>query len=797
MDNKELVLKLAYCEREDEVIELLTEIGLWENSDYWRPFGDVENNWSTIGNQQSEAESALVEKIVNSIDAMLMKECLVRGISPESSQAPKSIAEAMEEYFGIKGGKLQDISQSDRTKLARSIILTASGNKPGENSGSPCITIVDSGEGQTPNKMPDTILSINRANKLKVPFVQGKFNMGGTGVLRFCGDNCLQLIISKRCPKIPDSDGDETFSKWGFTIIRRERPKHGVDRRSSMFTYLVNDDNKIRSFVDDKGIDVIPTSKGGYATMEHGMYCRMYEYRMSPGVSTNINMRFYNRMSTLLPSLAYPVYLDECRSYDARTMFRTLSGLNVRLSDHSANSEASNIEDTLSASFTIDGQKIGVSVYVFKKTTKKGTDLDMLQFRADEGILLTQNGQTHGNFDRRFYRRNAVNLSYLADHLITIVDCTNIDEATREDLFMNSRDRMSGGSFGKKLESYLEEYFKENDTLKQIQQRRREEALARKLDDNKPLEDVLSSIFKSSKVLSKLFALGERLQNPTNLGSTTIDKEFNGRYNPTYFEVVKKQSMEKLKREVQLGRKFRITFKTDANNDFFSREDYPGDYSLCCEGTPCYNHGMNLHNGTATLSVSLPDSSEIGDTYQYECVTVDTNVDREFNNDFEIKIVPAVANGNSPNPPQPPKPPGPNPDDKTTAPTGISLPEVKEVYQNEWEDYQFSKESALKVVRAAAETETFDFYVNMDNIHLLTEMKPLAKDENKIKLFKARYKYSMVLVGLSVLGYYSNKKEDESQEEMVSLLSEMVSPIILPMIDVLGSDMNEILQTSE
>ena len=793
MDNKALALKLSRCESGEEVISVLTETGVWECEEYWRPFGDVENNWSTIGNQQSEAEAALVEKIVNSIDAMLMKECLIRGINPESSHAPRSIAKAMEEYFGIRGGKLQDITQSERTQLARSIVLTATGDKPGENSGYPCITIVDCGEGQTPNKMPETILSINRTNKLKVPFVQGKFNMGGTGVLRFCGENCFQLIISKRCPQIPNELSDDSFNSWGFTIIRRERPIQGLDRRTSMFTYLVGDNREIRSFSSNDGINVIPTSKGEYDTMQFGMYCRMFEYRMAPGISSNINMRFYNRMSTLLPNLAYPVYLDECRAYVQRTMYRTLSGLNVRLSDQTVNSEASNVEEKLSAAFDIDGQKISVSVYVFRKTTKKGTDLDMSQFRADEGILLTQNGQTHGSFDRRFYRRDAVGLSYLADHLITIVDCSLIDEATREDLFMNSRDRMSVGGFGKKLERVLEEFLKDNEILKQIQQKRREEALARKLDEDKPLEEVLSSIFKSSAVLTKLFSVGEKLTNPTNIGATSTAETYEGRYNPTYFEIVKKASVAIFEREAQVGRKFRISFKTDAKNDFFSREDYPGKYILLCNGILCSNHGMNLHNGTATLSVFLPDHATVGEEKLYECVIVDTNVDREFQNSFLIVTIPYADGKTKPFPPHSQKPPGPNSNEKTTAPTGISLPEVIDVYRDKWEEHQFTKESALSVVRAAADSEAFDFFINMDNIHLQTEMKPIAKDETKIKLLKARYKYSMVLIGLSILGYYVNKETEDSREDMVRLISEMLSPIILPMIDVMGSEMSEIL----
>lgn len=346
MDNKSLAIALADCETEADIIRLLKDEHLWEDSSRWRNFGDNENNWSTIGNQQSEADAALVEKIVNSVDALLMKECMVRGIAPASPEAPRSIADALEKFFGITGGKIQNLTEAERTKLAqKNIILAATGEKEHPN-----FVIVDRGEGQSPQKMPNTILSINKSNKLKVPFVQGKFNMGGTGALSFCGKDNLQLIISKRCPDI--NEADETHDLWGFTIVRRERPYVGTGLRSSKFTYLVDTDQNIMSFASE-ALPIIPSSSQKYEDMEYGMYCKMYDYNLPGRMKSNINMALYYRLSMLLPNLAYPVYIDECRSgYRGHTMHRTLSGLNIRLSDQLVKAE-SNIEEKVPVSFTI------------------------------------------------------------------------------------------------------------------------------------------------------------------------------------------------------------------------------------------------------------------------------------------------------------------------------------------------------------------------------------------------------------------------------------------------------------
>lgn len=194
---KNLCLKLAKADTENEVVNILREAGYWDNSDAWRHYGDNENNFAVIGNQQSAPDAALVEKIINSVDATLMRECLRKNINPESPQAPGSLKNAQEDFFDIKNGILANVSPGKRRELAKNIIVTATGEKS-----NPSYSIIDKGEGQTPNKMPSTFLSLTKSNKLRIPFVQGKFNMGGTGALQFCGKQNLQLIISRRDPCI-------------------------------------------------------------------------------------------------------------------------------------------------------------------------------------------------------------------------------------------------------------------------------------------------------------------------------------------------------------------------------------------------------------------------------------------------------------------------------------------------------------------------------------------------------------------------------------------------------------------
>ena len=100
VESRELCLNLIQAESEAEVIALLTDAGFWNDPTCWRYYGDRETNFNTIGNQQSRPDAALVEKLVNSVDARLMNECLVRGMLPEDGQnVPLAARVVIAAYF--------------------------------------------------------------------------------------------------------------------------------------------------------------------------------------------------------------------------------------------------------------------------------------------------------------------------------------------------------------------------------------------------------------------------------------------------------------------------------------------------------------------------------------------------------------------------------------------------------------------------------------------------------------------------------------------------------------------------
>src|SRR5206468_1801097 len=130
------------------------------NERAWRLLGDMENNFSTVGNQQTEPTAALVEKVINGIDAMLIAASYERGIDPESDKAPGSMNAAVDEFFRVREGRLETLDSKSQTAIADNIHVVAVGQKM-----SPCYLIIDRGEGQTPSAFPDTFLFLNRSNQ--------------------------------------------------------------------------------------------------------------------------------------------------------------------------------------------------------------------------------------------------------------------------------------------------------------------------------------------------------------------------------------------------------------------------------------------------------------------------------------------------------------------------------------------------------------------------------------------------------------------------------------------------------
>ena len=309
-----LLTKLLESESEEDVITVLNSEGLLEATERWRYLGKMPNNQSIVQAQQSSANAALVEKFTNGLDAILLRKCKAEGIDPRRSNAPTSMANAIERFYG-------DLAGADhatiRALAEESMVLYATGSKQ-----RPCISLYDSGEGQHAADFPTTFCSLiygseeEGSYKGAIPFVQGRFNMGGTGVLPFCSDKYkLQLIVSR----VPEDVAHTTSQEWAFTVFCFFSSK-----QSPSWKYLVGPDGGVLTGGSNR-LALLP--KLGAKTGEicaprerlvkSGTLIKMYDYKAP---RSNICGEQFKSCQEYLLRPALPLRIIECRESSTRPM---------------------------------------------------------------------------------------------------------------------------------------------------------------------------------------------------------------------------------------------------------------------------------------------------------------------------------------------------------------------------------------------------------------------------------------------------------------------------------------------
>lgn len=819
MTNEQLCHALIEANTGDEVVAILIKARYWDDESAWRFVGDNENNFSTIGNQQAEGVAALAEKIVNSIDARLTLRCLQEGIDPISEKAPSNTREAVAQFMdcGIdpasaRAGRVAEWSDEKIREEGKNITVAATGSKT-----SPSISIADTAHGAAPDDFPETFMSLNKDNKLRIPFVQGKFNMGGTGALQFCGKpHNFQLVVSRRSPELPTRSSTSRPDEWGFTIIRRES---SPGTRSSIFTYLApvnasDRDGQVLSFPSNK-LEILPEAnskvRGAYEIPAlHGTLIKLYEYTWDGGKS-NIVMSgggLRQRLEQSLPQLALPVRVFECRSgYSghAGSFSTNLMGLAVRLERNKA--EKLEVGSPATHLMDIEGQEIRVSVFVFKR------DVDVSEYRTPKnGITFIVNGQTHATVSADFFGRSTVGLGYLSGSMMVLLDCTGLDQRTREDLFLNSRDRFRDNHLSKEILKELESLLHDDPFLRELNNRRKREDVETKLAEDKPLADVLRTLLKSNPMLERLFLKGMAVSAPFGPegGSSGTGSAFEGKIYPTFFRFKNKTQGETIERDNQLGAFPRVILETDAVDEYFTREFDQGELSV-------YRVDDDRHqridrrrltgprNGSVTLSLNLPEDVTIGDILKLEIEVTDPSRVDPFVNTMILHIKPAGTSGGGGN--------GTN--RRTNRGKGdrggegsLALPDITRVREEKWAAFTFhtfTAEDSLWIVPNTSEDgqETYDFYVNVDNKFLKTIQKDSPRGEPA--LMEARFVYSNVLLGLALLNDHGSTEATDNENERdngveviryVARTTRLLAPVLLPMIDELSDLTPEQLEGS-
>lgn len=736
---KELLLRLIFASSESEVNDINAADPILREQHNWKPYGGYHGNFNTIHNQAADSIASLVEKPINAIDHLLLKECKLRGIDPEDEKSPRTMSEAVETFYGIKKGDFSDISNRNRRELAANILIIAEGSRERPN-----IIVADYGEGQHPGDFEDTFVSLHRGNKDKIRFVQGKYNMGGTGVIAFCGNCCFQLLLSRKMPTLLNPDQDD---KWGFTLVKLHKVTSSEPFKNSWYEYCVDENGQILSFPGEV-LNILP-SNGGF---EYGTYIKMFNYYLpEPSIITLDLWRALNRW---LYSPALPVMLYEARDYKGHGRTKLMLGNKIRTMVDDRDS----VEGSLSivAELGEFGRR-NIEVTLFKEGTIKS------EFTTqNDAVFFTINGQTHATLGRSFLKTKA-RLYYLADYLLVHIDCTDVDTNVREQTFMPSRERMRHSPISKDVEEILADELKRHEGLQKWNQLRREQQILKNPKEAKFLEDVVSNLIRENRSLLNYLGLGGRVRDVKEPGPIVIDK-YEGKSFPTYLKILSYSAKEKLyRKQIPMNSFARLKLETDVVNNYFDRLSEKGELIM----NPDIASSFHLWNGIITLKLVPPMDAQTGAVDQ--CVIEVTrpygdplyvNFEIEYTSPIETRIVP------------------PGEEDKNKG-KGYNLPEPILVYKEEvddrvtWKQRGWTGEDIAEVAESGGTNgngQSLDIYINMDANILHDYLRRQRASQKQQEVIVRSWETAIFLNSLVV---YNDLRKSEKEEMLPEIIKSM------------------------
>lgn len=777
---KEIFWKLYNSNTEAEVDLILSTEKIFSDAKNWKPYGNNQGNFGTFESQQYHPVPALIEKITNSIDAILIKECKLKGIDPKSTKAPKSMIEAVELFYNVKDGEIGELSEKQRRQLAENIQILAVGDMS-----QPSIVVYDNGEGQSPDNFENSFLSLHRNNKTSIHFVQGKYNMGSTGAVVFCGDNKYQLIGSKRCKEI-----ENVKSEFGFTLVRRHPLSKEEEFEFGKATWyeFFCPNGKISSF------DINEIDLGLYnRRFTTGSVVKLYSYQLPRGSRSDVTLDLWRDLNQYMFHLPLPISIFEKRDFAGKTPSKIVLGNRTRITIDSRDK----IETTIS--FNIPKAaglgEIPIEVIVFKAS------VDHVEFIKNKSIIFTQNGQVHG-FEGQSFISQELGFSLLKKHLLIHADCTNIPTSIRQDLFMSNRTHLKQGPKTEKLRDVIIDVIRKSSELKKINSERRNSLMHDSESDKGLIENLLSKLPVDKDVLDllrkdgSLNFLKKQGEKISHAGEKKHEQKKLNRF-PSIFKLNLKENKDgKVYKLIPLNQQGKIEIETDVDNDYLFRPAEKGKFEIEVlqkrkltdnPVNPTPNPNPNVPsdiltinregpiNGTIRLLIKPNEKAKVGD--EVEIRSTLTAPGQEFECIFLVKVDKELSE--------------PKENEPKKAETFPNLPTAKKAYEKSSDENEltwkheylnWTGHDIVKVIpdKPGNELTVDSIIINMDSFVLRNFLsKNRIGSENEIKFTKDKYFLSIYLHSLFLFSILQKMRKDDTRLEPIEV-DEFVSNMIKP-----------------
>ncbi|MDM0609898.1 hypothetical protein QTH09_02485 [Clostridium perfringens] len=779
MSTKDCFMKLYKAETEKEISELIKRLNM-DNIKDWIPYGKNESNFSVIGNQSSNAERALIEKFTNCVDAVLMKKCYEMNLDPKGNNCPKSPSEALEVFFGLKNGDTSEITKEIERELGENILLMATNkdcmSTEKKSKSNPNMIIFDKGEGQTPNKLPDTILSLLKGNKKSIPFTQGNYNQGGSGALMYCGEKGYCLVISKRSVKIPDEFidvDDNTREKWGWTLIRKEIRD---DAKDPVYTYYAP--NGQVPTIDEDELSLLPKELNNYESKKYlnyngsckgfipysekvncGTAIKLYNYKLAKKGPINGHLKY--DLASYINDTYLPIRFVDCRKNKSSNSvyFRGFKKIIEENNIDEDNEKNGLVYNKIDVDFKIKEQEVLTHIYCCNKRPSSSLTASKL-IEGSRAIKFCLGQQFQGGLTARFL--NSAGLGAIQDLIIIIVEFPNISTEFRSNLFMTDRERLYDKAPKKAIEKKLKDIIEKSQELREFRKYIIKSSEDENDKDNKAIKEIMEEWVKKDPTVSELLLGNNNIFDKNIIISEGEDEEIeidepeeskknnskaskgnmkpkqeniDKKYYPTYLDPILRVDDAKIYHKIiYINEPFRIRFKTDAEDDFFTRSKNKGKIKVYVNGKEITDFSRIFENGKVTLIFSKNISGK-------KLQTKDMNISLEYNEKeyfHEIIQLKLIEKDKS----------------KEKVKRTIGLPK----YKISTKDNYVSGMDEESGVIYANDFGTYTYYINVDNISLKEKLNSLNDEVDK-ELYTQMYIYIMLFLAISI-----NNKKDKSKE---------------------------------
>lgn len=633
---------LLDAESEAKVQSFLNAVPEMNDPKNWRPLDGRETNFNVTSNQASDGGKALTELMTNMVDAVLMKHAFLKEIDPKGPRAPATMHQAVDTLIKpLRGGKLTNLDPNDpwlRQFAQSNLVIGVTGART-KRTGLPCFTFVDNGEGQIPEKFEDTFLSLSSGNKKDIPFVQGKYNMGSSGVLGYCGLKWFKLIVSRRY----DQKGP-----WGFTLMRK-RPGGGMP----IAEYFVFPDGKIPTFQES---DLFPFLKGdgrryNGVFLKSGTIIKLYDYqigsRFSGGFRGSREALNENLVETILPFriLDFRQTPDPKRGGDRAEGIdpRGFCGMEFLLlrshreGEHDDEDEEEAAGTGRIAVATIKSRELGtIEISAIRLKRKLPGWLNVSSNRVFHAV----NGQVQYK-QTRGYLSQSCGFPALKDRVVVIVDASDLSFEAHNEVWKGDREHVRDTIVGERYKDAVTAAIKESKALLDLQH----EVAKEELEQAKTSEGnaLFQKLVDADRNLAALLTNRDPVITLPSAGGAGNGGEagqggFSGKFSPTFLRFDDKAREKGF--SIPINRTRPVTARTDAENGYLQRIDNRGRLIIAHEFYERFGVRAQLHNGRVTIYLDpIEKAIKVGDVISLEVGLQDDAMPQPVTDRIDVRIV--------------------------------------------------------------------------------------------------------------------------------------------------------------